>query len=423
MDGKEISDRKTLSDHFVQAIIHQIPVVMEINNRRQEHGIFLVYCSAGNKDGFIITSAFLEQERNQAVIDSKSVILTFRYEKYDIRFQAIFEKWQPVQGKDGLRFTFPDMATYVPVGDFNRIPVPEGVIIPLRIRKRNRPVVPGQLTDVEGEGAVCFVCKSQEEPFPDESPIGLDIFIKADNLEPTSVVGAVQNHIIIPISPFSDKMVDKYTVKLPLNSYSRAIFMDNFSRWITRKHKDFIIGKIQKLAQVKSVHTMLLEKITEAVEEIASTMFTTPVEPGQKLIKPKTSPFDPADADVSAFIALSDSLNGGIRIAATQEVALMLASALFGMPMETLDAEAKDAYAEIANMIAGGVQTRLMETLKGDIKLSPPMVVEKRAFSIAFQEGLELVQHHFTIEGKPFFVEGFFNLDPYAPYPLITYEK
>jgi hypothetical protein len=64
-----------------------------------------------------------------------------------------------------------------------------------------------------------------------------------------------------------------------------------------------------------------------------------------------------AAANGSAIVALSGGLKGGARLAAPAETVTALASALMGEEVSALDADSEDAFAELADMITGGIQS------------------------------------------------------------------
>lgn len=143
----------------------------------------------------------------------------------------------------------------------------------------------------------------------------------------------------------------------------------------------------------------------EAVEEIASAMlFVT--------IVPTSSAANGAEtvADVSAIVGLSGGLKGGARLASPLETVTALASALIGEDVHELNAESEDAFGELANMITGGIQTRLAGEL-GNINLSPPVVITGNGHRARGYSGDRIARTEFELEGKPFFVEVFYSLD------------
>lgn len=146
----------------------------------------------------------------------------------------------------------------------------------------------------------------------------------------------------------------------------------------------------------------LLNALTEAVSEIAETMLFVEIIAGEVQIQGELQL-----ADISAVVGYSGGLNGGLRLGGAVAVALKVAGALLGEQREAMDPELQDAFGEMANMIAGGVQTRV-EGVFGAISMTPPMVVEGRNHQIAGQHSSHCVCRHFEMDGSCFFCEIYF---------------
>jgi chemotaxis protein CheX len=140
----------------------------------------------------------------------------------------------------------------------------------------------------------------------------------------------------------------------------------------------------------------------EAVAEIASTMLFVPINP-----VPSAANGTAIEADVSAIVALSGGLKGGARLASPVETVTALASALMGEEVSALDADSEDAFAELANMITGGIQTRLSGEL-GEMNLSPPFVITGKNHRAHGDSSDQVAVSRFEVQGKPFFIEVFY---------------
>lgn len=76
---------------------------------------------------------------------------------------------------------------------------------------------------------------------------------------------------------------------------------------------------------------------------------------------------------ISVVIGLSGrNVTGLLVMHLAERVALTMVSALVGVPVASLDADALDALAEIANMIAGAAKKRLPE---GQLKMTVPTLL------------------------------------------------
>lgn len=148
----------------------------------------------------------------------------------------------------------------------------------------------------------------------------------------------------------------------------------------------------------------VLEAIKEAVMEIVETMLFLDVEAAHGLVKPAGVVHVAARADASTMVGLNGGLVGGVRLACPQSVAKLLASALMGEPCKTLNGDAKDAFAELGNMVAGGIQTRLTADV-GEINLTPPTVIVGGDYEVDYKSTLDSVRQFFRVEDEAFYIE------------------
>lgn len=146
-----------------------------------------------------------------------------------------------------------------------------------------------------------------------------------------------------------------------------------------------------------------IKALGEAVQEIAETMLFVEITKGRAEKGRST-----LGADHSAVIGYSAALKGSMRLAGPQSGVLKLAAALMGEERDTLDKEMEDAFAEMANMIAGGVQSR-MEPEIGTIRMSPPVVISGRNHMVSSDRSFNCISHQFELEGEPFFTEIYYS--------------
>lgn len=146
----------------------------------------------------------------------------------------------------------------------------------------------------------------------------------------------------------------------------------------------------------------LLAAATDAVQEIAATMLFVEIAPGGT-----GEGGCGAAMDVSAIVGVSGTIQGSVRLAALEPAALRLASALAGSELTTLEGEAQDAFAELANMITGGIQSRLADTV-GPMNLSPPVLVRGSNHQVCGKTDEVRIHRLFSMENTPFAVEIFF---------------
>jgi chemotaxis protein CheX len=115
--------------------------------------------------------------------------------------------------------------------------------------------------------------------------------------------------------------------------------------------------------------SMWLEAIAESMAEICST--TLAMELRRDVDKPKLP-----ENLTGCFVALvGREENLQIGVASDPEGCQVLARTLFQVEDELGDTDVNDALGELANILAGGVKTR-MSTTQGGISLSLPIVME-----------------------------------------------
>ncbi|MEO5365399.1 MAG: chemotaxis protein CheX [Magnetococcus sp. WYHC-3] len=144
--------------------------------------------------------------------------------------------------------------------------------------------------------------------------------------------------------------------------------------------------------------------VGEAIVEIAETMLFLEVTPGDAI-----EGVCDLQADYSAVVGYSNALRGSLRLAGPSDTVCRLAGALLGEPRESMDLEMNDAFAEVANMIAGGVQSRVEEEL-GPIRLSPPVIISGQNHHVATDHTLVCLSQTFELEGGAFFTELYFSM-------------
>ncbi|MBF0416491.1 MAG: chemotaxis protein CheX [Magnetococcales bacterium] len=149
--------------------------------------------------------------------------------------------------------------------------------------------------------------------------------------------------------------------------------------------------------------------IVEAVQEIFSAYLFMEAQPGPVKVGQSGDTYGMPKTEVLAMVGYSGALQGGMHLAAPEYVACKLSGAFAGMEMETLDNDARDAFGELANLVAGGVQTRLMESHGfGEITLTPPTVAINGEPELNYRDDLESVQQYFKFAGGLMFAECFF---------------
>ncbi len=155
------------------------------------------------------------------------------------------------------------------------------------------------------------------------------------------------------------------------------------------------------------IHKELVDVIQESINETAIAFFQNDIgiQAGPAVIKPPDQPYEPPKADVTAVVAFSGELAGGVHLSAPLHAALALIEAFMGEPVSEIDDTGRDALGELTNMIAGAVKSRLSES----IHLTPPNVVTGQNLNVSYTTNLESTKCYFRTGSGPFFVEVFFR--------------
>lgn len=151
-----------------------------------------------------------------------------------------------------------------------------------------------------------------------------------------------------------------------------------------------------------------IEALREAIQEIAETMLFVEILPVEATKTRSTH-----SADVSAVIGYSSALKGSMRLAGPEPSVRKLAGALLGEERDMMDKEMEDAFSEMANMIAGGVQTRLegLGLFNGHIRMSPPVIISGQNHQVSSDRSFRCASHTFEMEGESFFAEIYYSED------------
>lgn len=152
----------------------------------------------------------------------------------------------------------------------------------------------------------------------------------------------------------------------------------------------------------------IINALKEAVQEIAETMLGVEIQEVSAATERCTM-----GADSSAVIGYSGALRGSLRLAGPMTAVLKLAATLVGEERPTLDKEMEDAFAELSNMIAGGVQSRLEADI-GMIRMSPPVVISGKNHQVSSDRSFSCISVQFELEGIPFFTEVFYTIEHVA---------
>jgi CheY-specific phosphatase CheX len=181
----------------------------------------------------------------------------------------------------------------------------------------------------------------------------------------------------------------------------------------------------------ESLQQMILGATRESMMEIVTTMLFLPVTLDHGVAKPSRVTHVAAPAEISVVVEFFGAMSGGVRLACSVDIARKLASGLAGEGFNSMTSDARDAFAEIGNMVAGGIQTRL-ETAQAcrrwsdstpairanGLQLSPPSVafdtagIVEDSLLVPVEEQqcrMESVRQFFRIGDQPFIVEVYYT--------------
>lgn len=147
----------------------------------------------------------------------------------------------------------------------------------------------------------------------------------------------------------------------------------------------------------------LSDAIIESVHDIFHGFLALEVFPGEA--EQGTNSSD----EIATVVGFQGVLRGSIIVRASRATALTLACALAGRSLEGVSGEFYDLYGELADLIAGGIRTRL--SAHGEIHLAPPTMVAGYGYTLKNARIFSSVQEHFQVNGGQFSVECFFLKD------------
>lgn len=148
------------------------------------------------------------------------------------------------------------------------------------------------------------------------------------------------------------------------------------------------------------------KKIIAATEEIFNTMIFMEIAPEPPLEEGKQV----LGCHISAMIGLSGDLSAMLGIHCPEKVGLSIVSAMMGMEVKEIDADAKDALGEIANMVAGGIKERFAEE-NTNLELAIPTAISGKSYTISSPTRSNRIVIPFSVENGQFFIEIKYHLN------------
>jgi len=107
---------------------------------------------------------------------------------------------------------------------------------------------------------------------------------------------------------------------------------------------------------------------------------------------------------VSGMVGMAGLYRGMVAIHAPNTVAKVITSNFLGMEIEEVNSDVKDAFGELANMLAGSVKTMLSSGGK-DIQLSIPSSICGQEYHVHWPPGSNGVMIPFNMAEGTFLVE------------------
>lgn len=140
-------------------------------------------------------------------------------------------------------------------------------------------------------------------------------------------------------------------------------------------------------------------RMTEVTLDLFKSMMGLPVEQGPL----GALPDDPANTEIVAFVGLSGSTTGMLGFYSSARLARRMTAALLGS--DPGDAEVRDGFGEIANIIAGNVATALGDVGE-NVQLSLPSVIDGQCLVTSIPRAIPPRQaRRFTVEGEDLYIE------------------
>ncbi|MBF0135835.1 MAG: chemotaxis protein CheX [Magnetococcus sp. DMHC-1] len=167
------------------------------------------------------------------------------------------------------------------------------------------------------------------------------------------------------------------------------------------------------LLSADTVDVLLLKEqigqlIIQGVHNIFSSMMTLQPVPEQTTLHPGPESHGGPLPEVAALIGFNGAIEGGLILSCALPVSLRLAGDLAGRELSVFAEDAADAMGELANMMAGEVQTGLSLAYE-QINLTPPTIISGENFRLNHKQDLHRVSQYFRLPEGFFVVECFFS--------------
>ncbi len=148
----------------------------------------------------------------------------------------------------------------------------------------------------------------------------------------------------------------------------------------------------------------IINPFLEAAINVLKTMAMMDPKPGKPFVKKDLL----AIGDVSGIIGITGDAQGSMSISFTEPCISAIVTNLFGMPVNEIDDDVRDAVGELTNMICGDARRRL-EAQNITLQAGTPIVVAGKNHSITHVNNGPCLAIPFTTSAGDFVVEVAFN--------------
>ncbi|MEO5377065.1 MAG: chemotaxis protein CheX [Magnetococcus sp. DMHC-6] len=163
--------------------------------------------------------------------------------------------------------------------------------------------------------------------------------------------------------------------------------------------------------QIHNPHTLqdhFLTAILESVQAVSECFLAGQVTPMNKTFSDDDAHRLSLHQKTVASIQFSGKIQGGVYISSSSHTTALLAQAFLEEEHHS-DTKAQDAFGELANIIAGGVQCRC-EKIVGKIDISTPMItIGMNHVTRKEMSPIKKIRQYFSIQEHNFLIEAYLS--------------
>ncbi len=148
----------------------------------------------------------------------------------------------------------------------------------------------------------------------------------------------------------------------------------------------------------------IINPFLEAAVNVLKTMAMMDPKPGKPFLKNDAV----AIGDVSGIIGITGDAQGSMSISFSEECIKTIVTNLFGIPVNEINEEVRDAVGELTNMICGDARRRL-EANNVSLQAGTPTVVAGKNHSITHVHSGPCIAIPFETQSGNFVIEVAFN--------------